>query len=89
MHIQAGIGPAGFDAGALAGLGAEAVVTMMNEYFAFMADVIRGNYGVIDKYIGDAIMALFGVPKSTGNDADNAVRAGFAMLQALDLLKGL
>jgi class 3 adenylate cyclase/DNA-binding NarL/FixJ family response regulator len=70
------------------GLGAEAVVTMMNEYFAFMADVIRGNYGVIDKYIGDAIMALFGVPKSTGNDADNAVRAGFAMLQALDLLNG-
>jgi len=53
-----------------------------------MADVIRGNYGVIDKYIGDAIMALFGVPKSTGNDADNAVRAGFAMLQALDLLNG-
>jgi class 3 adenylate cyclase/response regulator of citrate/malate metabolism len=70
------------------GLGAEAVVHMMNEYFAFMADVIRGNYGVIDKYIGDAIMALFGVPKSTGNDAQNAVQAGFAMLQALDLLNG-
>lgn len=70
------------------GLGAEAVVAMMNEYFAFMADVIRGNYGVIDKYIGDAIMALFGVPKSTGNDAQNAVQAGFAMLQALDLLNG-
>ncbi len=68
------------------GQGAEAVVHMMNEYFAFMADVIRGNYGVIDKYIGDAIMALFGVPKSTGNDAQNAVQAGFAMLQALDLL---
>ncbi len=70
------------------GLGAEGVVTMMNEYFAFMADVIRGNYGVIDKYIGDAIMALFGVPKSVGNDAENAVRAGVAMLQALDLLNG-
>jgi class 3 adenylate cyclase/DNA-binding NarL/FixJ family response regulator len=70
------------------GLGAEGVVHMMNEYFAFMADVIRGNYGVIDKYIGDAIMALFGVPKSTGNDAQNAVQAGFAMLQALDMLNG-
>jgi class 3 adenylate cyclase/ActR/RegA family two-component response regulator len=70
------------------GLGAEAVVHMMNEYFAFMADVIRGNYGVIDKYIGDAIMALFGVPKSTGQDAQNAVQAGFSMLQALDLLNG-
>lgn len=70
------------------GLGAEGVVHMMNEYFAFMADVIRGNYGVIDKYIGDAIMALFGVPKSTGSDAQNAVQAGFAMLQALDMLNG-
>ncbi len=68
------------------GLGAEGVVRMMNEYFAFMADVIRGNGGVIDKYIGDAIMALFGVPKSSGNDAEYAVKAGFAMLQALDLL---
>ncbi len=68
------------------GLGAEAVVQMMNEYFAFMADVIRGNYGVIDKYIGDAIMALFGVPKATSCDAQNAVQAGFAMLQALDIL---
>jgi class 3 adenylate cyclase/DNA-binding response OmpR family regulator len=68
------------------GLDAESVVRMMNEYFAFMADVIRGKGGVIDKYIGDAIMALFGVPKSGGNDADNAVGAGFAMLQALDIL---
>ena len=67
------------------GLHPEALVKMMNEYFTFMADVVKGNFGVIDKYIGDAVMALFGVPTSHGIDAENAVQAAIAMLQALEL----
>jgi len=49
----------------------------INTYLARMGPVIRAHNGFIDKYIGDAIMALFG-------NADDAVRAGLAMLGALD-----
>ncbi len=66
------------------GLEPEALVTMMNEYFTFMADVVKGNFGVIDKFIGDAVMALFGVPTNSGNHADNAVKGAVSMLQALE-----
>ena len=66
-------------------LSANALVALLNEYFTFMADVIRGNRGIIDKYIGDAIMALFGVPNPDRRTADNAVQAAIGMIQALDL----
>jgi adenylate cyclase len=67
-------------------LGAAGVVDMLNEYFSFMEDILKGNGGVIDKYIGDAIMALFGVPAKLGKDADRAVKAALDMLSALDVL---
>jgi len=49
----------------------------INSYLKVMGPVIRKHHGFIDKYIGDAIMALF------ENDADNALQAAIAMLQAL------
>jgi adenylate cyclase len=51
-----------------------------------MEDVLKADGGFIDKYIGDAIMALFGVPVSQGNDADAAVRGGIKMVEALEVL---
>jgi class 3 adenylate cyclase/CheY-like chemotaxis protein len=68
-------------------LGAHAVVDLLNRYFAYMADVILAEGGTIDKFIGDGIMALFGIPASHGNDADRAVAAARNMLRALALLK--
>ena len=64
-------------------LGARATVSMLNEYFATMVDVIFNNGGILDKYIGDAIMALFGAPFSGAHDADNAVTVANQMLLAL------
>ncbi|MEG4808816.1 AAA family ATPase [Microcoleus sp. F8-D3] len=49
----------------------------INSYLSRMEPVINKNNGFIDKYIGDAIMALF------SGEADNAVKAGIAMLQGL------
>ena len=69
-------------------LEASALVALLNEYFAFMADIIRGQSGIIDKYIGDAIMALFGVPRSLPSNADSALAACLGMLEALDLFNG-
>jgi class 3 adenylate cyclase/ActR/RegA family two-component response regulator len=67
-------------------LGAAGIVKLLNEYFSYMEDILKSEGGVIDKYIGDAIMALFGVPARLGNDADRAVRGGLGMLAALDVL---
>lgn len=67
-------------------LGPGETVSMLNEYFSFMEDVVTNRGGVIDKYIGDAIMALFGSPFPSDNDAGNAVRAATDMFQALQIL---
>jgi adenylate cyclase len=67
-------------------LGAGETVSMLNEYFSFMEDVVTNRSGIIDKYIGDAIMALFGSPFPSDNDATNAVQAATDMFQVLQML---
>lgn len=68
---------------ATAGLDPEIVAGIMNRYFARVADVIARYGGTIDKYMGDAVMALFGAPVSFENDAERAVRAALSMQQSL------
>ena len=58
---------------------AQEVVAMMNEYFEVMVDVIFEHGGILDKFIGDAIMALFGTPVRRPDDATRAVRCAVAM----------
>jgi adenylate cyclase len=67
-------------------LGAKETVSMLNEYFEDMVDVILNNGGILDKYIGDAIMALFGAPFSGEHDADNAVKVANDMIVVLRAL---
>jgi len=67
----------------------EQVVSMLNEYFGVMVNVILKNHGVVDKFIGDAIMAVWGVPHSTGDDAYHAVKACLEMRIALHELNSL
>lgn len=64
-------------------LGAETTVNMLNRYFSIMVDVLNEHGGILDKYIGDAIMAVFGAPFSSGKDSDKAVRAGIDMMRGL------
>lgn len=61
----------------------EEVVGMLNEYFAIMVRIIQQNHGIVDKFIGDAIMAVWGAPKTSSRDAQNAVRACIEMRKAL------
>lgn len=61
----------------------EEVVAMLNEYFAVMVKIINSHGGIVDKFIGDAIMAVWGVPQSTNKDAHNAVKACLEMRKAL------
>ncbi len=59
------------------------VVALLNQYFTAMVDVIHHEGGVVDKFIGDAIMAHWGAINSTGADAEAAVRAALGMRRAL------
>lgn len=61
----------------------EEVVDMLNEYFQIMVGIINRNNGVVDKFIGDAIMAIWGAPNPGERDTQNAVKACIEMRQAL------
>jgi adenylate cyclase len=61
-----------------------AVVTLLNEYFAEMVDAIFAHRGMLDKFIGDAVMAVFGAPKASPTHAADALRAAAAMLDRLE-----
>ncbi|MCX7167841.1 MAG: GAF domain-containing protein [Rhodocyclales bacterium] len=64
-------------------LGAQGTVALLNEYFTLMMDCIQREEGMLDKFIGDAIMAAFGIPVGHDDDADRAVRTAIAMIKEL------
>jgi adenylate cyclase len=63
------------------------VVHVLNRYFHAMGAPVTQSGGTIDNYMGDGLMALFGMDDSDGHPALCAVRAGLAMLDAMDALK--
>ena len=65
-------------------LGAQGTVALLNEYFSIMVNCIAQEAGMLDKFIGDAIMAEFGIPLPHGDDPDRAVRAAISMIRELN-----
>jgi adenylate cyclase len=65
-------------------LSPEQIVESLNTYFSAMVDIIQSRKGIVDKYIGDAIMAFFGAPVKHDDDPLQAVQSGFDMLEALE-----
>jgi class 3 adenylate cyclase len=59
-----------------------------NDYFHPMCDIIINHRGIIDKYIGDSIMALFGAPVSHESHAENAVKCAIEMVKGMEAING-
>jgi len=70
------------------GLDPERLGTVLDAYFKAMAEVIAVWGGTVEKFIGDAIVAVFGVPTVREDDAERALRAALEMLTRLDQLNG-
>lgn len=64
----------------------EAVAELLTEYFNEMVEVVFEHGGTLDKFIGDALLAVWGAPLSGADDADRAVRAALGMQERLAAL---
>jgi adenylate cyclase len=67
-------------------MGPDAVAQLLSEYFSEMVEVIFEHGGTLDKFIGDAVMALWGAPIAHSDDPDRALQAAIAMQRTVDEL---
>lgn len=65
------------------------VLLLLNEYFPNMADIVFKYEGTLEKYIGDALLAVWGAPIPHDDDADRALRAAVDMQRALRALNSM
>ncbi|MHB8809816.1 MAG: GAF domain-containing protein [Desulfobulbaceae bacterium] len=61
-------------------------VALLNQFFSIMGGIVFKHHGIVDKYLGDGFLALFGAPVSSAMDAENAVSAALEMQYAIESL---
>jgi adenylate cyclase len=64
----------------------EQVVSFLSDYLAQAPQIVLKHGGTVDKFIGDAIMAIFGAPTSHGDDAVRAVKTGLDLIELVESL---
>ena len=67
-------------------IGSQKTVSLLNSFFSAMGGIVFKQHGIVDKYLGDGFLALFGAPVASTEDADNAVAAAFEMKHSLPAL---
>jgi len=66
-------------------IGPQKTVSLLNQFFSIMGDIVFKHNGIVDKYLGDGFLAIFGAPVASTRDADNALIAALEMRRALKL----
>jgi len=64
-------------------IGSQKTVPMLNYFFSVMGGIVFKYHGIVDKYLGDGLLALFGAPVSSIMDADNAAQAALEMKKSV------
>ena len=64
-------------------IGPQKTVSLLNQFFSIMGDIVFKHNGIVDKYLGDGFLAIFGAPVASTQDADNALVAALEMRRAL------
>ena len=67
-------------------MGPQKTVSLLNNFFAVMGRIVFTHHGIVDKYLGDGFLAVFGAPVSSAYDADNAIAAALEMRNSLPLV---
>jgi adenylate cyclase len=67
-------------------LSPEEVVSLLSDYLAQVTRIIWKHGGTVDKFMGDGVMAMFGAPKSHGDDAVRAVQTGLELIELVHSL---
>jgi class 3 adenylate cyclase len=60
---------------------AEDVIFFLNSYFSQMTNIVSAHHGIVNKFMGDAILAVYGLDSNTPNATDNAVNAALAIIE--------
>jgi class 3 adenylate cyclase len=68
------------------GMPPQEIIALLNRHMTALTGVVHAHRGTVDKFVGDMIMAVFGAPKSYGNDAVRAARCAVGMLEARQTL---
>ena len=67
-------------------IGPQKTVSLLNKFFSVMGEIVFKHNGIVDKYLGDGFLALFGAPVSSIRDADNAACAALEMKNAITVI---
>ena len=64
-------------------IGPQKTVSLLNYFFSVMGSIVFKHHGIVDKYLGDGFLAIFGAPASSSMDAENAISAALEMQAAV------
>jgi len=67
-------------------IGPQKTVSILNHFFSAMGDIVFKYNGIVDKYLGDGFLAVFGAPILSTSDADNALSAALEMKKTLEVI---
>jgi adenylate cyclase len=64
-------------------IGPKRTVSILNHFFSVMGEIVIKHHGIVDKYLGDGFLAIFGAPVSSALDADNGIAAAMEMKETI------